>query len=187
MQTNIRPSRRRLMLGLAAVGIVPLSGCMSKPLRPVEPDGRYCHSLGKIYRPTRTCTPGPVPSEAQEAAVKRFEAAPQLFTVYVLRNRWADASVAVLLAVDGIDRATTIPVSLVRLRLKPGPHRLSVRWDEGASAIDIDGAASEVRFVELNGRGWTWGTRFSWRTANAGNARSRAIASKLVADIDLVR
>ena len=187
MPTRRFRSRRSLLLGLAAVGLVPLSGCTSKPLRPVEADGRYCHRIGKSYKPTLTCTPGPVPSAAEEAEVKRFAATPELLTVYVLRNRWSDTLVTAVLAVDGIDRATTIPVSLVRITLKPGMHRLSVRWDAGASDFGISGMAGEVRFVELNGREWAWSKGFSWRAADAQEVRARALAAKLVADLELGR
>ena len=187
MSTRLFRSRRSLIVGLAAVGLVPLSGCMSKPLRPAEADGRYCHRLGKSYKPTLTCTPGLVPSAAEEAKAKRFSATPELLTVYVLRNRWSDTLATAVLAVDGIDRATTIPVSLVRITLKPGTHQLSVRWDAGASDFSVNGTAGEVRFVELNGRGWAWDSGFSWRAVDAQDVRARALASKLVADIELGR
>jgi hypothetical protein len=45
------PQRRTLLLGLAMVGLAPLSGCMTKPIRPVNADGTYCYRIGKSYRP----------------------------------------------------------------------------------------------------------------------------------------
>jgi hypothetical protein len=71
------PQRRTLLIGLAAVGLVPLSGCMTKPLRPVNADGTYCYRIGKSYRPKLTCTPTAVPTDAAEADAKRFEADPR--------------------------------------------------------------------------------------------------------------
>ena len=58
------PQRRTLLIGLAAVGLVPLAGCMTKPLRPVNADGTYCYRIGKSYRSKLTCTPTAVPTDA---------------------------------------------------------------------------------------------------------------------------
>jgi len=181
------PQRRTLLIGLAAVGLVPLAGCMTKPLRPVNADGTYCHRIGKSYRPKLTCTPTAVPTDAVEADAKRFEADPASLTVYVLRRRWADASMVVPVTVDGADSMATIPESLARLRLKPGEHRLSAQWEGRTVDISVPGRAGDLRIVELIGSGWTWGTSFSWEAVQADEVKSRAQASKLVADLDLRR
>lgn len=181
------PQRRTLLLGLAVVGLAPLAGCMTKPLRPVNADGTYCHRLGKSYRPKLTCTPAAVPTDAVEAEAKRFDADPASLTVYVLRRNWGDASVVVTVTVDGAASAATIPDSLVRLRLKPGVHRLAAQWDGQSTDIAVDGRAGDLRVVRLVGSGWAWGTSFSWEAVQAGEVKSRAQASKLVADLDLRR
>lgn len=179
------PRRRTLLVGLAVVGLAPLAGCMTKPLRAVNADGTYCYRIGKSYRPKLTCTPTAVPTDAVEAEAKRFEADPAALTVYVLRSRWGDASVVVPVTVDGAASAATIPVSLVRLRLKPGAHRVSAQWDGRSVDVNIEGRAGDLRVVELVGSGWTWGTSFEWQMAQAESVRTRAQASKLVADLDL--
>ena len=179
------PQRRTLLIGLAAVGLLPLSGCMTKPLRPVNADGTYCHRIGKSYRPTLTCSPTAVPTDAVEAEAKRFEADPAALTMYVLRSRWGDASVVVPVAVDGATIAATIPVSLVRLRLKPGAHRVSAQWEGRSIDMSVEGRAGDLRVVELIGSGWAWGTSFTWQMAQAESVKTRAQASKLVADLDL--
>lgn len=50
------PQRRTLLIGLAAVGLVPLAGCMTKPVRPANADGTYCFAIGKSYSRKLTCT-----------------------------------------------------------------------------------------------------------------------------------
>lgn len=185
MDSNRMPTRRTLLIGLATAGLVPLSGCMTKPPRPLNADGTYCHSIGKRPRNKLTCTPEAVPSDGVEAEAKQFAAAPGALTVYVLRRRWGDASVVVPITVDGVVRASTIPESLVRLRLKPGAHRLLAEWEGRSTGIDVAGQAGEVRMVELNGSGWAWGNTFDWQLARLDDVKARAAASKLVADIDL--
>jgi hypothetical protein len=185
MSESVLPQRRTLLLGLAVVGLAPLAGCMTKPLRAVNADGTYCYRIGKNYRPTLTCTPTAVPTDAVEAEAKRFEADPAALTVYVLRSRWGDASVVVPVTVDGAASATTIPVSLVRLRLKPGAHRVSAQWEGRSIDVSVEGRAGDLRVVELVGSGWAWGTSFSWQMAQAESVKARAQASKLVADLDL--
>ena len=126
-----------------------------------------------------------MPTDAVEAEAKRFEADPAALTVYVLRSRWGDASVVVPVTVDGAASATTIPVSLVRLRLKPGAHRVSALWEGRSIDVSVEGRAGDLRVVELVGSGWAWGTSFSWQMAQAESVKARAQASKLVADLDL--
>jgi hypothetical protein len=105
--------------------------------------------------------------------------------VYALRRRWADASMMVSVTVDGAASMATIPESLARLRLKPGAHRLSAQWEGRTVDISVQGRAGDLRVVELIGSGWTWGTSFRWEAVQADEVKSRAQASKLVADLDL--
>lgn len=37
------PRRRSLLIGLATVGLAPLAGCMTKPLRTVNADHLHAH------------------------------------------------------------------------------------------------------------------------------------------------
>lgn len=178
---------RTLALGALATVMLFLPGCMTKPVRPVNPDGTYCYRIGKSYRPKLTCTPSAVPSDAVEAEAKRFDPDPSSLTVYVLRRSWGDASVVVPVMVDGARGAATIPESLVRLRLAPGKHRLSAVWDGQARDITVEGLTGDVQLVELKGSGWVWGNKFRWQAAQLEDVRERAQASKLVADVDLTR
>ena len=177
--------RRTIGIALLGLGMLPLVGCMTKPLQPVRADGTYCHKIGKSYRPTLTCTTDAVPSIEVEAQAKRFEPSAEALTVYVLRKRWGDARNLVVTSIDGRRQVTTIPESLVRIRLKPGEHRIALSWEGSSSDIVVAGAAGEVRFVELVGSVWSWGSTYRWENGVLESARERAIASKLIADIDM--
>jgi hypothetical protein len=43
----------------------------------------------------------------------------------------------------------------------------------------------EVRLVELVGSVWSWGSTYRWESDALASARERAIACKLLADIDM--
>lgn len=176
--------RRSVLTGLLAAGLVPLAGCMSKPVRPANSDGTYCHAIGKWHSRKLTCTTAPIPSEQAEAQAKRFEAAAGLLTVYVVRKRWGDARNVVRLTADLGPAIVTVPESFVRLRLKPGAHKLVADWDEGRAALDITGTAGEVLFVELIGSVWSWGSSYRLESGDPGESRTRALGLRMVADVD---
>ena len=177
------PQRRTLLIGLAAVGLVPLAGCMTKPMRPANADGTYCFATGKSYSRKLTCTTAPIPSEQVEMAAKRFEAAPDRLTVYVVRKRWGDARNVVRLTPDLGSVIATVPESFVRLRLKPGSHTLAADWDEGSTTLDVTGKAGEVMFIELIGSVWSWGSSYRLEIGDPAESRARALGLRLVADI----
>ncbi len=66
-------TRRRATLLAASGPTLVTIGRMTKPLRPANADGTNRFRIGKSYRPTLTCTPGPIPSDAIEADAMRFE------------------------------------------------------------------------------------------------------------------
>lgn len=174
---------RRGALGLLGAGALLSAGCMTKPLRPANADGTYCFATGKSYRRSLTCTAAPIPSEQVEAAAKRFEPAPGMLTVYVVRKRWADASNVVRLVLDARPRIVTVPESFVRLRLKPGSHSLAAEWAEGRASMEFTGAAGEVLFVELVGSVWTWGSNYRLDRGDPAESRARVTAVRMVADV----
>lgn len=178
-------NRRTITLGLLGAALVALPGCMSKPLRPVNADGTYCYSIGRRPRNKLTCTPEPVPPLSAEADAKRFDPSADALTLFVVRKRWHDTRQQAVVSLDGRTRVTTIPESIMRIRLRPGEHRLAVEWDGRSAEQVVSGAAGEVRFVELVGRFWTWGGDFHWEEGSPQASQPRASASKLIADIDL--
>lgn len=174
-------ARRTIPLVLAGA-VLSLGGCAVKPLKLNRADGTYCHSAGRSYSPTLTCTMAEVPSIGVELEAKRFEATPSLLTVYVVRHRWADSRNAVPVSMDNTTLITTVPESLIRFRVKPGDHQLALTWNGRRSEKVVSGAAGEVRFVELAGSDWSWGTKYEWADGSPETSISKARASKLIAD-----
>ena len=144
--------------------------------------GIACFEAGKTYRRLRTCTPGPVPTADTELDAKRFEPSDGKFTLYVVRQRWADAANLVSLKVDRSEVAT-VPRSVVRMRLQPGSHEMVATWPEGRTAIEINGAAGQVAFVELVGSIWFWGSQYRLERGDPESSRTRASRLRLVADV----
>ena len=176
-------SRRRTLLFAAGSSALLSTGCMSKPLRPANADGTYCFGVGKSYRPTLTCTPTPIASEAVEAAAKRFEPTPGKLTVYLVRKRWGDPQNVVRVSSEGVPAVDTVPESFARWRFPAGSHRLAVTWAAGSAGLEISGAAGEVVFVEVIGSVLSWGSNYRLERADAAESRQRAVALRLVADV----
>ena len=174
---------------VAGLSALLLAACAGTPLRATEPDGTYCYRVGKINRAWRTCTTTPKPGDAAEADAKRFEARPDVATLYVVRNRWADTINRVGVSIDGQRRVDTIPGSVVRVRLRPGQHALLLDWKDLVEARTLDLKPGEVRFLEIEGSAHIGATGYKWFggdiNADISGARARATRSKLIADIDL--
>ena len=166
-----------MVLGLACV-LASGCGIIEKPRR-VNDQGQFCYRPGKSRK--LTCTPGPVPPEWVEAEVKRFEPDASRLTVFVVRRRWADVSGRIDFRVEGHAPVTTVPESLVRLRLAPGRHQLALSWNGADVTTTLEGRAGDVRFVEIVGSAWAWGGSYTWTADDEAGARKRALASRLIA------
>ncbi len=175
--------RRQSLLRLMGCALVPLTGCAAVPA-PVRTsvDGSHCYKASKGRH--LTCTAGPVPPLAVDTEAKRFTPDASAFTLYIVRQRWADAIHRVDISVN--DRQVgTVPESFIRARLRPGAHRLVVDWEGRRAELSVQGAAGELRFVELVGTSLAWGSRFEWAAGDAASARTRAAQCRLVADLAL--
>jgi hypothetical protein len=181
-RTQSTAGRRAALIALGA-GTLLLAACVSKPVRPANADGTWCHRVGKAPRYKLTCTSAPVPPPTVEAEARRFVASADRFTVYVVRKRWADAANVVKLTVDGGAQAETVPESFVRLRLPPGEHVLRASWSEGDTQTMVRGAAGEIRVVELAGSAWAWGSRYGLEPGDE-SSRDRVLRARMVADIE---
>lgn len=176
-------SRRRLgRLALSGWAMV-VAGCASKPPLGLTAQGHACYEFGKSLRRRKICTPEPVPPAEVEAAAKRFESAPDRLTVYIVRQRWLDAVNRVALSLDGGAEVVTVPRSLVRMRMKPGTHRLAATWRDGSTIFEFDGAAGQLLFIELEGEVWAWGSKYRFEVGEPASSRERAAALRLIGDL----
>ena len=175
---------RRWLLISSLGGVAALTaGCMTKPLRPANADGTYCHRWGRAYRPTFTCTPTAIPPAAIEAQAKLFEPVPGLLTVYVVRKRWGDGLFRMRVSTEGVPPIDLVPETFARLKLSPGRHRLTLTWPDGSTDLEVSGAASDVVFVEVVGIAWAWGSNFRLEVGKPAESRERAANLRLVADV----
>lgn len=122
-------------------------------------------------------------TESVEAEAKRFESAPGLLTVHVIRKRWGDAVNQVRLTADGGAPGVTTPESFVRLRMRPGTHTFTAAWSEGASDLAVVGATGDVRVAELMGTVWSLGQTYQLDHGDAVEGRIRVARLRLVADV----
>jgi hypothetical protein len=173
---------RRAALGVL-IGSLSLGGCATRALAPVNADGTYCYRTRSIGR--RTCTAMRVPSRAAEEQASAFAGDADALTIYVVRQRWGDGLNVLPLSIDGVAVVETVPFSFVRVRARPGEHRLEFEWDGRRSTYPISGTAGDVRYVQLVGSFWSWGGTYRWLDEGDEAARQRAARCKLVADVDL--
>lgn len=178
------PSRLGALLVVGATALL-LAGCVTAPHRPVEADGTYCHRVGKISRQKLTCTLNPVPSGTVEASAKQFTAVPDAATLYIVRSSWADGPNKVPVSIDGGRPVLTVPESLMRIRMPPGNHQLTLEWEGDRIDRTITFRAGEVTFVELDPNVWAWAATYKWTEVNAEAVRRKAVKAKLIADLDL--
>ncbi len=176
---GITPWPRGLVL--AGIAAAVLAGCASGP-PPAATDTRtYC--METVLKRVTVCTPERVPSAAVEAHAKRFAPSADALTVYVVRGRWADAARLVEFGLDDGVRVGTLPRSLVRMRLRPGEHELSLSWNGSTRRHQFAGDAGEVLFIELAGSAWPWERPYHWSAADPMGSQDRAKQSRLIADI----
>ncbi|MCZ8112979.1 MAG: hypothetical protein O9321_19175 [Rubrivivax sp.] len=176
------PARRRLMLAILGSSALGATGCMTKPIQPARADGTWCYRVGSFRRKAQ-CSSVPVPSADIDTLAKRFEATADRLTVYVVRKRWGDAVNKVHLEIDGNTRVETLPETFVRLRVTPGLHRIRADWPEGSAETEVQGAAGEIRFVELVGTVWAWGTSYRFEAGLPEKSMERVRSIRLVADV----
>ena len=139
---------RRLGAVLLALA---LCACVSPLPRLPEADGSYCYSIGHGSVARRTCTTTAIPGEAVQAEVQRFETKADAATIYIVRRRWADTINRVAVRIDGQRGVDTIPDSVVRIRLRPESHVLSLDWQGHIDTRTLILRNGELRFLEIHG------------------------------------
>lgn len=155
------------LLAVCLGGVGPLA-CAADTAQAVEAadaaGGGACFAIGRGQH--RTCVEGPLPSEAAGQRAHALEADPGALSVYIVRDDWLDTRHRVNVLVDGQPAADTLPASLVRLHLRPGAHRLALTWQGDTQALDVAGAAGEVRLVRLRGAVTFNGSHYGWMPAD---------------------
>lgn len=172
--------RRSLLVASVGVPLLAVAGCAGPSLRPPQAAAVHCFRTNRRRR--RTCTPDRVPDAPVDEEAKRLEPDPSALTIYVVRGRWLDASNVVMVHVHG-QEIGTVPQSFIRARLTPGTHRIEFEWAGDRVGIDVTGDAGDVRFIELLGSTWAWGSSYRWWMGDEQRARERVGNCRLVRDV----
>lgn len=77
----------------------------------------------------------------------------------------------------------TTPESFLRLRMRRGPHTFTAAWSEGTAELAVNGAADDVRVVELVGSVWAWGSTYRFDHGDVAGGRHHVARLLLVADV----
>ena len=171
---------RLICASVALVGGL-LAGCATPPAPDFTAEAPYCHKTNKGR--VIACTTAPAPSLNADAQAKQFAADPTALTVYVVRRNWGDGHHFVKVQADGAATVETLPNTMVRYKLKPGTHAITLDFEGQRPAATVEGKAGEVRFVRVDGMVWSWKSTFTWATESEVSIRERALKARLIADL----
>lgn len=172
-------ANRCVNLGACLLASTVLVGCAVKPIP--EKQDRFCRSIMKPRRDV--CVIGPMPTAAAAAQAIGLPGEPKVLTVYVLRNNFADPTELVRLEADGKFLTDTLPRTLVRLRLEPGAHVMSVGWRSSMAPHAVQGAAGEVRYLQLTGWAFLRNREFNLKEIDRARAMDLVRDTAFVADL----
>lgn len=172
--------RSLALVGIASLALVVLAGCAASSAPDLKAEAPHCHrdNKGRV----QLCMKGKAPSLERDAEAKRFEPSPDLLTVYVVRQAWSEAGHPLDVSLNGQRSFETVPESMLRLRLKPGEHRLEFTHEGKTYATVVRGAAGQVLFTGVSGTDWAWGSSHGWSDEPAEKLRQRALNTRLVGD-----
>ena len=173
-------SPRLHLFSLPAVAAA-LAGCATPPPPYPAAELPYCHKTnkGRII----VCTSAPVPSLNADAEAKRFAPDPNALTVYVVRRNWGDGRNFVKVQADGGTAVDTLPDTMVRLKFKPGSHKIAFQFEGQSQDITVEGKAGDVRFARIDGMVWSWKSTYEWASEPESATRERALKARLVGDL----
>lgn len=166
-------------------GLLGLVACGAVAPAVNDVGGLPCITFHQTHRPHRICAAQPAPSAEVARQVKAF--APEQDSAQLLVH-WlerAGATRPLTLRVDGRTIAELVPAGLVRIRLDPGPHELSVTWSDQQAAWPLRAQAGMVQFAEIGGRFKFRDVSFGWTFPEGEGARRRAAGARVIADVDL--
>lgn len=176
------PMNTNRSLSLAAVASAALlAGCATPPAPDPTAEAPYCHktSKGRVI----ACTRGPAPSLVADADAKRFAPDPSALTVYVVRRNWFDGGNFVNVQADNGPTAETLPDTMVRIKVRPGPHTVAFEFGGQRQSTSVQGQAGDVRFLRIDGTVWAWKSSYAWAAEPEAGIRDRARKARLVADL----
>jgi|GEM_PF-867576 len=160
-----------------------LVGCAATPTPPTppDPDDSYCQTVMKPRRDV--CILGGIPPASLAKDAVALDGATGTFTVYIVRNNWADPIELAELRSPVGPAVKTLPRTFARFRLPPGQHALSLGWQTGATQTVVVGVAGEVQYLQL--KGWAfWSKRdFSLNKIDRATALQLTWDSKFVGDV----
>lgn len=181
-------NRRTWLMVPAGIALVAMTGCASEPLRRRDPSGHACFAPASRRRVKRlTCGDVMAPPLAAEAEAKQLLPDRDLFTLYLVRERWGDVVNAVPVAVDGLPGLVTIPFGFARIRLSPGAHVVALQWNGQERLIRLDGKPGEIQFIELLLTPRFFGNNYEWARDEQASMAQRIRRIQLIADLDLSR
>lgn len=169
---------------LLAACVLGVSGCAIRGPVVRDVDGLPCMTFRKTHRQNKICAARPAPPAELENQVKRFQQEHDAGQVFVQWLQRGGLTRPLTLLVDGSPVAELVPGGLVRLRLAPGSHELSVAWDGQSAMLPLRTETGTVHFAEVDAWSKLWHIGFAWKPVDADGARQRAVLARLIADID---
>lgn len=174
-------THHRILLALLVASGALLAGCATTP--PPDPAAEVPHCYKTNKGRVIACTSGPVPSLNADAQAKRFAPDPNALTVYVVRRNWGDGRNFVKVHADNGPGIETLPDTMVRLKFKPGAHKVEFEFEGKRQATTVEGKAGDMRFVRIDGTVWSWKSTYEWVSEPEAAIRERALKARLVADV----
>lgn len=168
------------MFALLAIAAV-LAGCATPP--PPDPAAELPHCYKTNKGRIIACTSAPVPSLNVDAEAKRFAPDPNALTVYVVRRNWGDGRNFVKVLAEGGTAVDTLPDTMVRMKFKPGSHKIAFQFEDQRQDTTVEGKAGDVRFVRIDGMVWSWKSTYEWASEPEAATRERALKARLVGDL----
>ncbi|MBX7229594.1 MAG: hypothetical protein K1X48_08320 [Burkholderiaceae bacterium] len=81
----------------------------------------------------------------------------------------------------------TVPNSMIRLRLKPGSHRISFAVAGKSYDRTVNGLAGDVKLLGVTGTDWSWGSSsHAWADDSDDQVKRQARRSRLIKDVSLL-
>ncbi len=164
-----------------SAAILALAGCATPVDRYAEKP--YCHTdRGR----NAYCTKENAPSLSKDEESKLFSSDPGALIVYVVRY-WGDGHHPLDISIDGAMSMETVPNSMIRLRLKPGSHRISFAVAGKSYDRIINGSAGDVKLLGVTGTDWSWGSSsHAWADDSDDQVKQQARRSRLIKDVSLL-